>query len=150
MGVLAARVPVDIKTSRTQGGDIFGEDTLVWMAPALDFIVISYANCSSTNANTGLALNDVATLLVTRYSSTAASGPLIETPASLPLRRVGVNFTFDYQTLPGVPYLVETSSDLKTWSPANGANGQTAIGLQSSFPDSSPVMRRFFRVRTVP
>jgi len=130
------------------GGDIFGEDTQVWVAPALDFIVVIYANCSSTNTNTGNALNDAATVLVLRYSASPASGPLLETPSALSLRSVGTSFAFDYLTLPGVPYAVETSSDLKSWTPANGASGQTATSLQSSFTDTNPGTKKFYRAKS--
>jgi len=132
------------------GGDIFGEDSLVWMAPALDFIVVSYANCSASSANTSLALTDVATLLVGRYSAAAASGPLVENPSALPLRRTVNAFTFDYLTLPGLSYVVETSADLKSWTAANGVTGQTANSLQMSYPDSKPATTRFYRAKAVP
>jgi len=130
------------------GGDVFGEDTQVWVAPALDFIVVIYANCSSTNTNTGLALNDAATVLVLRYSAAIASGPLLETPSALPLRSVGNNFAFDFLTLPGVVYTVETSTDLKNWSPANGPSGQAATSLQTSFLDTNPGTSKFYRAKT--
>ena len=130
------------------GGDIFGEDTQVWVAPALDFIVVIYANCSSSNTNTGLALNDAATLLVLRYSAAIASGPLLEAPSALPLRSVGNSFAFDYLTLPGVSYAVETSSDLKSWTSANGPIGQTATSLQSSFIDTNPGASKFYRAKS--
>ena len=130
------------------GGDIFGEDSLVWMAPALDFIVVSFANCSSANTNTGLALNDVATLLVLRYSAATVTGPLLEIPSALPLRRVDSNFAFDYLTLPGVPYVVETSTNMLSWTPANGASGQTAASLKTSFIDINPGPIKFYRAKT--
>ena len=130
------------------GGDIFGEDTQVWVAPALNFIVVIYANCSSTNPNTGLALNDAATVLVLRYSAVTAAGPLLETPSALPLRNLDGGFAFDYLTLPGVPYAVETSTDLKIWNPTNGAYGQTATSLQSTFTDNSPGIKKFYRAKT--
>jgi len=130
------------------GGDIFGEDTQVWVAPALDFIVVVYTNCSAANTNTGLALNDAATLLVLRYYSANAAGPLLESPSALPLHNVSSGLAFDYLTLPGVPYGVETSTDLQTWTPANGASGQTATSLQSTFTDSNPGTRKFYRAKT--
>ena len=132
------------------GGDIFGEDTQVWGAPALDFIVVIYANCSSANVNTGLALNDAATLLVLRYITSGATGPLLEEPVGLPLHRVDNKDVFDFLTLPGVPYAVETSSDLQSWSPANGASGQTATSLQTTFAAPHCGSRQFFRAKTVP
>ncbi len=97
-----------------------------------------YTNCSSTNPNTALALNDASTLLVLRYYASAASGPLIEAPSAKDLRNLGSAFAFDYLTLPGVPYVVETSPDLMKWTAVNGANGQTATSLQSSYYDSNP------------
>jgi hypothetical protein len=120
------------------------------MAPARDFIVVVFTNCRSEDSSTALALDDVAGLLVSRYSGAAASGPWIEAPTVLPLRLAGNNFTFDYLTLPGVSYVVETSSDLTSWSPGNGTNGQMATSLESSYADTPPGARRFFRVKAVP
>lgn len=59
-------------------GDIFGQDTVVWMAPARDFIVIVFANCRSADNSTSLALDDAASLLVSRFSSAVAIGPFLE------------------------------------------------------------------------
>ena len=132
------------------GGDVFGEDTLVWMAPALDFIVVCYANCSAADTNTGLALNDVATLLVLRYAAYAPAGPLIEAPSAYPPRRAGNAYALDYTTLPGVAYQVESSSDLKTWTAANGPSGQSAVNSLSTFTDTIPGTRKFYRVKPVP
>ena len=92
----------------------------------------------------------IATLLVGRYSAAAASGPLMEIPTALPLRRVGDTLAFDFLTLPGIAYVVETSSDLQHWTTANDATGQTATSLQMSYPDSSPGTTRFYRARAGP
>jgi len=132
------------------GGDVFGEDTLVWMAPALDFIVVCYANCSASDTNTGLALNDAATLLVLRYYSYAPAGPLIEAPSAYAPRRAGNAYAFDYTTLPGVSYQVESSADLKTWTTANGPAGQTAANSLSSFTDTVTGEKKFYRVKPLP
>ena len=135
------------------GGDIWGEDTVVWMAPARDFIVVVFTNCRSADNSTALALDDVAGLLVSRYSDATASGPWLEAPTALPLRLVGNSFAFDYLTLPGVSYVVEISSDLSnpaSWAPANGTNGQIATGLQGSYSDTTQGIRRFFRAKAVP
>ena len=59
----------------THAGDIFGEDTVVWMAPAKDFIVVVFTNCRSLDDSTALALDDAAGLLVSRYADAPASGP---------------------------------------------------------------------------
>src|SRR6266487_2545076 len=91
-------------------GNIWGEDTVVWIAPARDFIVVVFTNCGSADNSTALALDDVAGLLVSRYSGATASGPWLEAPTALPLRLVGNSFAFDYLTLPGVSYVVEITS----------------------------------------
>src|SRR5213075_1599447 len=45
------------------------------MAPARDFIVVVFTNCRSADNSTALALDDVAGLLVSRYSGATASDP---------------------------------------------------------------------------
>ena len=120
------------------------------MAPARDFMVVVITNCRSADSSTVLALDDVAALFVTRYSGGTASGPRLETPVFLSLRRVNRNFAFDYLTLPGVPYIVETSPDLSNWTSANGAGGQTATSLQTSYIDTNPGPRKFCRAKAAP
>ena len=129
------------------GGDIFGEDSLVWMAPALDFIVVAFANCSAANSATSLALNDVATLLVGRYSASAASGPLLETPKIVSLAAEG-NVALGCQTLPGVSYVVEVSTNLMGgWTPVNGISGQPATKLVSVYSMTNNAMTVFYRTK---
>jgi CubicO group peptidase (beta-lactamase class C family) len=131
----------------THAGDIFGQDTVVWMAPAKDLIIVVFTNCRSADNSTSLALDDVAGLLVTRYSGSVASGPLIELPSGLPPRRVGNDVEFDFLTLPGVPYLAETSPDLKTWTPSGNVAGRAAKSLQSFYLDQNPGLKKFYRAR---
>ncbi len=131
-------------------GDIFGQNTVVWMAPARDFIVVVFTNCRSADSSTSLALDDVSSLLVGRYSGAAASGPVMEIPVSLPLRRVGTDYAFDFLTLPGVPYVVQVSSDLSGWLPANGSAGPTATSYKTSWLDTDPGKIRFFRAKAAP
>ena len=75
-------------------------------------------------------------------------GPLLENPSALPLRNSGAGFAFDYLTLPGVQYRVESTADFKSWSPENGASGQTATSLQTTFIDTKPGTRKFYRAKT--
>jgi hypothetical protein len=132
------------------GGDVFGQDSLVWMAPANDFIAVAAINCSATNTAVGDALNDVATLLVNNYVNALPSGPLLEDPAPSALV-VHDHAVFSYLTLPGLSYIVETSTNLLSgWTPANGANGQTASSLVSAYSDSSVAPVKFYRVRAAP
>jgi len=132
------------------GGDVWGEDSIAWMSPSRDFIVIVYVNCHTADNTAILALSDAASLLINAYAGAAASGPWLEIPAALPLRRLANGFAFDYLTLIGVEYRVESSSDLKNWVTNNGANGETATSLQSSFSDTNPATTRFFRAHVLP
>lgn len=126
-------------------GDIFGHDTVVWMAPARDFIAVVFTNCRSADNRTALALDDVAGLLVSRYAGAAASGPLIEPPAFSAVQRQSGACYFDYFTLPGVRYAVESSPDLATWTPAGPPTGAIATRLVTRHTDSSPGSRKFYR-----
>ena len=63
-------------------GIIFGQQSLFWMAPEQDFIMVVYTNCRSTDSRSGQALNDVAGFLLTNYSN-ATSGPPLVDPGSL-------------------------------------------------------------------
>ena len=132
------------------GGDIFGQDSLVWMAPANDFIAIAAINCSATNTAVGDALNDVATLLVNNYVNALPNGPLLEDPAPSALA-VHDHAVFSYPTLPGLSYVVETSTNLLSgWAPANGVNGQTAASLVSTYTDPNSATMKFYRVKVAP
>ncbi len=127
-------------------GDIFGEDCVHWIAPGRDFIIVVFTNCRSDDSSTFNAMDSVAGLFVSRYSGvTTANGPLLEQPAALPLLPTGNGFVFNFFSLPGVTYRIDTSTDLANWTPVNGANGQTAIGLQTSFSDINPGSRKSYR-----
>ena len=58
-------------------GIIFGHNTVVWMSPGRDFIVMVFTNCTSGDDRTGDALDDAANLLIDRYSDATATGPLL-------------------------------------------------------------------------
>jgi CubicO group peptidase (beta-lactamase class C family) len=132
-------------------GDIFGAGTVVWAAPAKDFFAIVHTNCRSADNAVGLALDDVAGLLIGRYTDGVPAGPLLEEPAALPLRRSGNGFAFDFYTLPGLRYLVETGPSFAAWSPANGAAGQSATSLTTTFNDPTPAaLQKFYRARVAP
>lgn len=49
-------------------GDIFGQDTVFWMTPGRDLITVAYTNCRSIGSETGRALDNVASLLISRYA----------------------------------------------------------------------------------
>jgi len=133
------------------GGDVWGEDSIAWMSPSRDFIVVVYCNCHSADSTVALAMADAASLLINNYAGATASGPWLEVPAALPLRRLSTNFAFDYFTLIGVRYRVETSSDLQNWTTNNnGTNGQIATSLQSSFTDTNAATRKIYRARVMP
>ena len=133
------------------GGDAWGEDSITWMSPSRDFIVIAYVNCHSADSTALLALSDAANYLINKYNGVAASGPWLEVPAALPLRRQTNSYAFDYQTMIGVRYRVETSTNLQSWTTnANGTNGQIATSLQSSFTDTNLVARKFYRTQVLP
>ena len=133
------------------GGDAWGEDSIAWMSPGRDFIVAVYANCHSVDNTAILALSDAASFLIGVYAGAAASGPWLETPSNLPLGRLPNGFVFDYLTLVGVRYRVETSSDLQNWTTNNnGTNGQIATSLQSSFTDTNTATRKFYRAHVLP
>ena len=61
----------------THSGDIFGEDTVVWMAPAKQFIVVVFTNCRSADKSTMLALDDAAGYLVSHFADAPADGPAL-------------------------------------------------------------------------
>ena len=133
------------------GGDVWGEDSIAWMSPGRDFIVVVYANCHSADSSAILAMSDAASLLIGRYAGAAASGPWLEIPTDLPLRRVANGFAFDYLTLCGVRYRVETSPDLQNWTTNNnGTNGQIATSLLSSFTDTNAAPMKFYRAHLLP
>ncbi len=127
-------------------GDIFGEDTVHWIAPARNFITIAFTNCRSDDSSTFYALDNAAGLLVGRYSNvTTATGPLLETPAAFTPTVTGGSCSFAFTSLPGVTYRIDTSTDLANWTPANRVNGQVATDLKTAYPDTSPGKRKFYR-----
>jgi CubicO group peptidase (beta-lactamase class C family) len=127
-------------------GDIFGQNAVFWVAPGRDFIVVIFTNCRTSDSSSFTALDQVAAFLVTTYSGAAASGPTLEIPSLLPLRREGNSFILEYLTLPGVRYGVESSSALPVWIPRNGPTGQLATSLRTEFVDDGLASRIFFRV----
>jgi len=116
------------------------------MSPGRDFIVIAYVNCHSADNSAILAMSDAASFLISTYSGATASGPLLEIPTVLPPRPVTNGYAFDYLSLIGVRYRVESSVNLRTWATNNGANGQIALNLRSSFSDTNRVAFKFYRV----
>ena len=127
-------------------GDIFGEDTVHWIAPARNFITIAFTNCRSDDSSTFNALDNAAGLMVGRYSNlTTANGPLLENPVGSPPITVTGGHSFTFSSLPGVTYRVDTSTDLSSWSPVNGVNGQVATDLKTSYLDTSAATRKFYR-----
>ena len=83
------------------------------------------------------------------YANALPSGPLLEDPAPSALV-VHDHAVFSYVTLPGLSYVVETSTNLSSWTPANGANGQTANSLVSAYSDSSFAPMKLYRVKAAP
>ena len=132
-------------------GRIWGMNAVFWMAPATDFLVVVFANSSSdADSRTTDALDEVASLLVSRYSGTTVNGPLIELPVALPLRHSTNSVAFEFLSIPGVPYYAESSTNLTTWVPANGAVSQTATNLQTTIIDTNPGFKKFYRVKAAP
>lgn len=134
----------------THSGSTYGLNSIFWMAPARDFFLVAFANCYSADNTTSLALDDVARLLVGRYSGAAASGPIMEVPKALPLSFNSNNVAFEFLSLPGVRYSAEWSENLLEWFPATGASGQTATSLQTRFIDTKSGLRKFYRARALP
>jgi len=95
-------------------------------------------------------MSDAATFLINTYSGATASGPWLEIPTLSPPRPVTNGYAFDYLSLIGVRYRVESSLDLRAWVTNNGANGQIATNLQSSFTDTNKAAAKFYRVRLLP
>jgi hypothetical protein len=79
-----------------------------------------------------------------------ASGPWLEIPTVLPPRPATNGYAFDYLSLIGVHYRVESSANFQTWVTNNGANGQIATNLQSSFTDTNKATLKFYRVHLLP
>jgi len=129
-------------------GDIFGQDTVVWMAPGRDFIVVVFTNCRSADSSTALALDDVASLLVGRYSAATPSGPLLERPNAVTASRTGASVAVEWPTLPGVSYRMDWSSDCSSWTPLNGVDGQVATSLKTSYSEPITGSPRFYRIFT--
>ena len=132
------------------GGDVWGEDSIAYMSASRDFIVVVYCNCHTPDTTALLAMSDAASLLINTYAGAAASGPWLEIPTVLPPRPVTNGYAFDYLSLIGVRYRVESSVDLRAWVTNNGANGQIATNLQSSFTDTNKAAFKFYRAHVLP
>ena len=133
------------------GGDVWGNDSIACMSPGRDFIVVAYVNCHPVDSSAILAMSDAANLLISSYAGVLASGPWLEIPTDFPPRRLTNGSAFDYLTLCGVRYRVETSRDLRSWiTNNNGANGQIATSLRSSFMDTNLAPQKFYRARVLP
>lgn len=50
-------------------GDVFGQNTIFWMAPGRDLISVAFTNCRSESTATGLALDNAAGMLIGRYAN---------------------------------------------------------------------------------
>ena len=133
------------------GGDVFGQDSQVFMAPMKKFIAVVGINCSSgTNPAVANALNDVATLLVVGYTNAPAVGPLLEEPAAASLD-VGDQVALDYFTLPGLAYTVETATNLTgRWTPVDSTKSRAATSLRSIYTETDSAPVKFYRVRIAP
>ena len=135
----------------THGGWMFGHRTVFWMAPAKEFLLMVFSNTASeTDDRTFLALDEIAAMLVSRYADAITQGPPLEVPVARPLRRDASKVVFEFSTLPGVRYYAETSTDLRSWAPANGAGGQIATHLQATIVDAKPGLRKFYRAKVFP
>lgn len=53
----------------THNGDIFGQNTVFWLAPANDLIVMVFTNCRSADNSTSQAMDAAASLLVKRFGN---------------------------------------------------------------------------------
>ena len=131
------------------GGDCFGQDSEFYLWPTNQFTVLVAVNCS-INKYTSAAITDALNLLA-GYFYAVPGGPLLEDPAAVSLK-VGANAVLGYETLPGLTYLVETSSNLRvsSWAPANGDTGQTSANLLGSFIETNSAAVKFYRVRAGP
>jgi CubicO group peptidase (beta-lactamase class C family) len=71
--------------SLTHEGDIFGEETVFWMSPGRDFVVVVFTNCLSDDKDgrTDNALDAAGWLLISRYSAAAPSAALRLRPTNL-------------------------------------------------------------------
>jgi CubicO group peptidase (beta-lactamase class C family) len=148
-GVMVLYWPFAGENGLYHGGDCFGQDSEVYVWPRNQFTVLVAVNCSINN-HTSAAINDALNLLA-GYFYANPSGPLLEDPAAGSLA-AGDKVVFDYLTLPGVSYLVESSSNLlrSNWTPANGANGQTATNLKSRYSETRSAPVKFYRVKAGP
>jgi CubicO group peptidase (beta-lactamase class C family) len=128
------------------GGDCFGQDSEFYVWPTNQFTILIAVNCS-INTYTSAAIGDALNLLA-GYFDAKPTGPLLEDPAAVSLA-AGTNFVFGYSALPGLPYVVEISSNLLTsgWTAANGTNGQTATNLLQTYTDTNSAAVQFYRVR---
>ncbi len=90
------------------GGDIFSQNTVFWMAPAKDFIAVVFTNVRAADDSvTANGLDEVAGLLINRYADAAADGPLLSTPAALPV--ASMSATTPKTTVGGAPGVITVS-----------------------------------------
>jgi CubicO group peptidase (beta-lactamase class C family) len=72
-------------------GSIWGLDSLFWVAPAHDLVIVAFANCYARDGTlgegraSGEALNKVADLLIKRFGQKPPAGPALEFPLVLSL-----------------------------------------------------------------
>ncbi len=62
-------------------GDIFGEDSVCWVAPGRDFVLMAFTNTATGDGSSFTALDAVIGLMVTRYQNATPSGPLLDETA---------------------------------------------------------------------
>ena len=62
-------------------GDIFGQDSVFWVAPGRDFVLMAFTNTATGDGSSFSALDAAIGLLVTRYQNATPSGPLLDETA---------------------------------------------------------------------
>lgn len=131
-------------------GDIFGHNTVFWIAPAHDFITIAFTNCRSYDSRVPNALDQAVGRMVSLYRSASPSGALLETPENLSFTRGPGTFTLTAKTLPGVTYQLQRSNSLGNGSWENGTSFEAVNWISSLTVFPSQPTKEFFRFRTVP
>lgn len=128
-------------------GDIFGEGAVVWMAPARNLIVVVFTNCRSEGSEVPLGMDEVAGLLVGRYAGAFAKGPWLEQPRMGRIRADAGKLALELQTLPGVKYLLESSTALENWTVIPGAIESPAGSFLQTYIETNPLAPKFYRLR---